>query len=222
MVPAVCRGTVRGPLRGHLLPGSLVSSVQRARVARQYGLKTYFRMSASQRFPKDDPIFDAHPEIRGALTWQADGEYVLCTEHPLVRRYLAESVDGIIEMHLGTPLVFTGYALGLPGYNYGKEAMDYGGIPFTRAGPWNDLMFPITPIELRPGVILAEERILTNRSGRFGWGDSSAFKVSVYDGQGNLMEEPNVREITIEAETFAEIRMPSDYMAVLVRLNGTR
>ncbi len=38
-------------------------------------------------------MFKAHPEIRGALTWAADGEYTLCTSHPLVRRYFKESVQ---------------------------------------------------------------------------------------------------------------------------------
>ena len=36
-------------------------------------------------------------EIRGALTWSADGEYTLCTSHPLVRRYLKESVQGLFK-----------------------------------------------------------------------------------------------------------------------------
>ena len=31
------------------------------------------------------------------MTWRADGEYVLCTEHPLLRRYLTESVEELFE-----------------------------------------------------------------------------------------------------------------------------
>ncbi|KPK67818.1 MAG: hypothetical protein AMJ84_12295, partial [Acidithiobacillales bacterium SM23_46] len=78
-------------------PGALEAGVRAAEDARRHGLKTYCFINTRQKFPKDDPVFRAHPEIRGALTWKADGEYVLCTEHPLVRRYLAESVTGIFR-----------------------------------------------------------------------------------------------------------------------------
>lgn len=63
--------------------------------AKRYGLKCYAFIDIRQKFPPDDPVFLAHPEIRGALTWKADGEYVLCTEHPLVRQYLRESITGL-------------------------------------------------------------------------------------------------------------------------------
>ncbi len=63
----------------------------------KYGLNVYAWLNTRQKFPKDDPVFQAHPEIRGALTWAADGEYTLCTSHPLVRQYLKESVRGLFE-----------------------------------------------------------------------------------------------------------------------------
>ncbi len=84
-------------LTGRRQAGSLEAGVKAAEDARRYGLRTYCFVNTRQKFPKDDPVFLAHPQIRGALTWKADGEYVLCTEHPLVRRYLAESVEGIFR-----------------------------------------------------------------------------------------------------------------------------
>jgi hypothetical protein len=63
----------------------------------KYGLKAYAWLNTRQKFPKDDSVFKAHPEIRGALTWSADGEYTLCTSHPLVRRYLKESIQGLFN-----------------------------------------------------------------------------------------------------------------------------
>jgi len=63
----------------------------------KYGLKAYAWLNTRQKFPKDDPVLLAHPEIRGSLTWSADGEYNLCTSHPLVRRYFKESVRGLFE-----------------------------------------------------------------------------------------------------------------------------
>ncbi len=65
--------------------------------ASQLGLKTYCWLETRQKFAKDHPVFQAHPEIRGTLTWKADGEYVLCTEHPLVKRYLTESVEDLLR-----------------------------------------------------------------------------------------------------------------------------
>jgi hypothetical protein len=65
--------------------------------AAKLGLKTFCWLDTRQKFAKDHPVFQAHPEVRGTLTWKADGEYVLCTEHPLVKRYLTESVEGLLR-----------------------------------------------------------------------------------------------------------------------------
>lgn len=54
-------------------------------------------------FEPDHPAFKAHPGIRGALmyddrTWYENpGKYVLCTESPLVRQYISETVKGIFQ-----------------------------------------------------------------------------------------------------------------------------
>lgn len=77
--------------------GALAAGVEAAKDARRHGMKTYAFIDTRQKFPKDDPVFKAHPDLRGALTWKADGEYVLCTEHPLVKQFLRESVQGIFR-----------------------------------------------------------------------------------------------------------------------------
>ncbi len=79
------------------VPGMLKSSQQGIKELGKYGLKAYAWLKTRQKFPKDDPVFKAHPEIRGALTWRKDGEYTLCTSHPLVRRYLRESVQDLFR-----------------------------------------------------------------------------------------------------------------------------
>ena len=79
------------------VPGMLESNQKGMKELGKYGLKAYAWLNTRQKFPKDDPVFKAHPEIRGALTWAADGEYTLCTSHPLVRRYLNESVQGLFR-----------------------------------------------------------------------------------------------------------------------------
>ena len=126
--------------------------------------------------------------------------------------------SGIFSTHLSTPLSHS-YKRGLAGFQYLRETLDHGGVAFMRVGDWSDYLFPITPIELRAGVVIAEERILTNRSGRFGWGDGSRAEVRVYDGQGRPVEQPDVREIEAGGEVLTEIRMPSDHLAILVRQN---
>lgn len=63
--------------------------------ARRYGLRCYAFLDIRQKFAPDDAVFRAHPEIRGPRTWKADGEYILCTEHPLVQRYLQESLSSL-------------------------------------------------------------------------------------------------------------------------------
>ena len=76
-------------------PGLLGANRDAAAEARRHALKTYAFLDTRQKFPEDHPVFAAHPEIRGARTWQADGEFVLCTEHPLVQQWLRESVAGL-------------------------------------------------------------------------------------------------------------------------------
>jgi len=77
--------------------GLLEQNRNAAAEARAHGLKTYAFLDIRQKFSENDPVFVAHPEIRGARTWRADGEFVLCTEHPLVQQWLTESVQGLFK-----------------------------------------------------------------------------------------------------------------------------
>ena len=73
-------------------PGALAGNVKAAAEARKHGLKTFAFVNTRQKFPEGDPVFKAHPDIRGSRTWNADGEFNLCTEHPLVQQFLTEAV----------------------------------------------------------------------------------------------------------------------------------
>lgn len=79
-------------------PEVLDRLIHTSQEAKRYGVKVYCQLNTRQKFSPDDPVFAAHPEIRGALTWKADGEYVLCTEHPLVQRYLMETVEELFRL----------------------------------------------------------------------------------------------------------------------------
>ena len=69
---------------------------QRVTDARRYGLAPYAHVEL-RKLPGDDPVFAAHPDMRGALVWNADGEFVVCTEHPLMQRYLSETMTGLFR-----------------------------------------------------------------------------------------------------------------------------
>jgi hypothetical protein len=78
-------------------------------------------------------------------------------------------------------------------------------------------MFPITPVELGEGYLIGRERIVTNRSGRYGWGDASAHEVHVFDDQGRERPEFKAPTLTIDRQTFTELRLPEDFSAAIMR-----
>ncbi len=78
-------------------------------------------------------------------------------------------------------------------------------------------MFPCTPIELHEGYIIAEERILTNTSGNFGWGDDSEFDVHVYGPDGLEVDDFEAPIVERDGARYVELRLPREYMAAIVR-----
>ncbi len=152
----------------------------------------------------------------------ANGAY--CTRTMLNWKNLScfmesEAYDTIsVQTHLGNPLCFA-QAYGttsLQRYQAARDLLNKASIQFIAFSD-EAPMFPITPIELRPGVIIGKERILTNRSGQFGWGDGCQADVYVFDGQGKHVEKPDVKEVRKSDKILTELRMPGDHMAILVR-----
>lgn len=78
-------------------------------------------------------------------------------------------------------------------------------------------MFPFTPIELHEGYVIGEERIITNRSGLFGWADDSGFVAYVYDRDGRATEEYPVLRTVRDGRAYAEVRIPEGYAVAIVR-----
>ena len=78
-------------------------------------------------------------------------------------------------------------------------------------------MFPITPMELHEGYIIGKERILTNRSGLFGWGDASQHEVHVFDNTGREVHGFKAPAIEREGATFTELRLAEGWSAAIVR-----
>jgi hypothetical protein len=84
-------------------------------------------------------------------------------------------------------------------------------------------MFPITPVELHEGYIIGKERIITNRSGVFGWDDSSQHEVHVFDETGRevlldkLPKGTVVKTYQKDGKTWTEIRIGEDWSAAIVK-----
>jgi hypothetical protein len=86
-------------------------------------------------------------------------------------------------------------------------------------------MFPTTPLELHEGVIIGQERIVTNRSGMFGWDDDSQHEIHVFDAQGREVSDitsPTVaRTIRQNSKTLSELRLAEGWSAAIVRRKAT-
>jgi len=78
-------------------------------------------------------------------------------------------------------------------------------------------MFPFTPVELHSGYVIGKERILTNRSGTFGWGDASDMDVYVYDDTGRPSRKVAGKIVRRNGKNCVELRLPEDYSAAIVR-----
>jgi len=81
-------------------------------------------------------------------------------------------------------------------------------------------MYPITPIEIHSGYVIGRERILTNRSGLFGWGDAGDLEGYVYDRDGRPSQEYPVQKLQRDGKTYAEVRIPGGYSAAIVRVGN--
>ena len=109
-------------------------------------------------------------------------------------------------------------------YNVMLSALDHGCLyswyavrVFPTHKTLTEHMFPFTPMELHEGYVIGKERIVTNRSGSFGWGDASEFEWHVYDREGRETSGTEVTQVTRGGKSFAEVRIPEGYSAALVR-----
>lgn len=78
-------------------------------------------------------------------------------------------------------------------------------------------MYPITPIELHAGYIIGRERIVTNRSGLFGWGDNAEHEVHVFDAAGREVPGYAAPRVVRDGAARTELRLAEDWTAAIVR-----
>lgn len=99
-------------------------------------------------------------------------------------------------------------------FNYSFISMPiYGEVYHT----FTDHLYPLTPLELHPGYIIARERIVTNRSGMFGWEDASKHEIHVYDHEGREVRDHKLKTVSVDGRIWSEIRLPEDWSAIIVR-----
>jgi hypothetical protein len=110
-------------------------------------------------------------------------------------------------------------------YKVMLRALDYGCMYYwyndTKVIPTHhhltSYMYPITPVELGEGYLIGEERIITNRSGIYGWNDNSTHEVHVFDDMGYELANFKPKTVKRDGNTFTELRIAEDYSAAILR-----
>lgn len=165
-----------------------------------------------------------------------EGRPLVVSGSPMMHSEVKYKLPRVVETadigRLSRSHLFTPIALGdhiteksvADAYRHMLSALDFGGLYYwysitvTPTHPTlTSHMFPFTPIELHSGYLIGQERILTNRSGLFGWGDASQFDVHVYNRVGAQTDKVKVKRIERDGKAYAEVRIPEGYSAAIVR-----
>jgi hypothetical protein len=79
-------------------------------------------------------------------------------------------------------------------------------------------MYPITPLELHNGYIIGEERIITSKTGLYGWDDNSEFVIYLY-GKDGRVKENNFRIIEETGKRYAEVILEKGESVIIERID---
>lgn len=104
-----------------------------------------------------------------------------------------KAASTVVETHLGVPLVLANMKAERTPADAIQNAVsifNLGAIYFGWVERWTPLkpdfnqhLFPITPVDIRPGVITGKERIIVTKSGDYGFADGSKATIYVFDDQ---------------------------------------
>jgi hypothetical protein len=132
------------------------------------------------------------------------------------------SASFMIYTHLASPWGLGNHTASLPQIvRRNHRFLDFGGLitPYTWPTAPDvprpllpELMHPITPVRIDQGMVLGEQRIITNRSGRYAFPGGAAGDVYIFDADGR-----HVLGMARIENGEAQVRMPSDHTAVIVR-----
>jgi hypothetical protein len=113
-------------------------------------------------------------------------------------------ITRLYSTHLNTPLA---YGLGDPSMADLRRRLDFGTLYARTALDYkSDIVkrfYPFTPLELHEGWMKGKERIITDRSGDFGWDDSFTATLYLYDKNGKIAQtvvqfEKPVKSVSID------------------------
>ena len=159
----------------------------------------------------------------------ANGNPCLTSEYKYQFPRFVETADisALSKTHFFTPIALGDHVTErneVDSYRWMLRALDWGGVYYWYSGriipthpTLTTYMFPLTPIELHKGYIIAEERILTKESGLFGWGDEAQFDVHVFDRVAKETDKIKVPRIIRNGKAYAEVRIPEGYAVAIVR-----
>jgi len=132
-----------------------------------------------------------------------------------------DHADRTLETNLYSPLCYTsGQGASIPVM---RKLLEYAGVSLRSSistkRPVTGLCFPLTPIELHRGWILAQERLITARSGRFGWDTKTTATLYRFNAKGKQIEK---KQVTVPAGTAGtagglDIVVPDKGLVILVR-----
>ncbi|MEM2669362.1 MAG: hypothetical protein QW188_04905 [Candidatus Bathyarchaeia archaeon] len=111
-----------------------------------------------------------------------------------------------VRLHLKYGVLYYPYNVRLP---EGQE--NYGVI---------NHMFPFTPIALYEGVLIGEERIITMRSGLYGWGDKSIVKCYLFDKDGReIPADLRMKIVESDGKTYVIVTLDEGQIAIIERMS---
>jgi hypothetical protein len=165
---------------------------------------------------------------RGAPLWGNDAPHTRSMANLRFPRFVETgSITNCVLAQLYTPIALGDHLTEqneLDCYKGMVRALDYGclyawypsHIKPTHAH-LTSYMYPITPLELHAGYVIGAERIVTNRSGLYGWGDDSAHAVHVFSERGTEVPGFKAPTVRLNGKTFTQLRLREGWSAAIVR-----
>ena len=138
------------------------------------------------------------------------------------------SVSNLSQVHLFTPIGLGDHiteTTELDCYRNMLRHLDFGCLyyyyhqqvePFTHY-TLSRYMFPTTPVELRPGYILAKERILTRKPGYYSFGGNEEAEAHFFDANGNEVKREAPKSVK-DGKTFYKVELGEFESCALVRV----
>ncbi|MCC7349724.1 MAG: hypothetical protein IT446_04070 [Phycisphaerales bacterium] len=172
----------------------------------------------------DDFIVAAHENIQqhGGFSFHNNPPVTVKRRHDLSMQEVQWDITRSYKQHLATPLAYGQESEGQSMYSI-RRRLDHGLLLMRyswKTGGDSPVrnFFPFTPIELHAGWVVGKERIITDRSGDFGWADAPfSGKLYLYDKEARLIATHTVEK----RSNSLHIDVPDEGLAILVRNETT-